>query len=230
MDTYIFSELSEETLEALVTLNEKHTPPAKWEKMQVALTPEESRRLDDIKSTLRHRHLLTMNEATLWARAIYPLLVLAEREHIQAWSSVPLKATYPTFELEGEADGALAPALGGQIRPPYLIVHEAKRGIQAPEPQFQLYGEMLAAAWLTWKKNSEALAEPTSATEQEIFGCYTVNDSWAFVRGTVSDIETEKPTFTIEFSPVYNGFWDAEHIVQLLKYIVSKHLEETKNG
>jgi hypothetical protein len=230
MNTYIFSQLSEETLETLVTLNEKYTPPAEWEKMQVALTAEESRRLDDIKSTLRHRHLLTMNEATLWARAIYPLLVLAERERIQAWSSVPLKATYPTFELEGEADGALAPTLGGQIRPPYLIVHEAKRGIQAPEPQFQLYGEMLAAAWLTFKRNSETLADPASVTEQEIFGCYTVNDSWAFVRGAVSDIETEKPTFTIEFSPVYNGLWDAEHIVQLLKFIVAKHLEEIDNG
>ncbi len=226
MDTYIFSQLTEETVETLVTLNEKYIPPAEWEKMQVALTEDECRRLEDLKSTLRHRHLLTMNEATLWARAIYPLLVLAEREHIQAWSSVPLKATYPTFELEGEADGALAPSLGGQIRPPYLIVHEAKRGIQAPEPQFQLYGEMLAAAWLTWKRN----ANPDSATEQEIFGCYTVNDSWAFVRGVVSDIETEKPMFTLEFSPVYNGIWDAEQIVKLLKFIVTKHLEEINNG
>lgn len=226
MNTYIFSQLSEEILETLVTLNEKYTSPAEWEKMQAALTSEEIRRLDDIKSTLRHRHLLTMNETTFWARAIYPMLVLAERAHIQAWSSVPLKATYSTFVLEGEADGALAPTLGGQIRPPYLIVHEAKRGIQAPEPQFQLYGEMLAAAWLTWKRNSDTSVEPASLTEQEIFGCYTVNDSWAFVRGTVSDIETEKPTFTIEFSPVYNGIWDAEHIVQLLKFIVKKHLEE----
>ena len=126
--------------------------------------------------------------------------------------------------MEGEADGALARALGGQIRPPYLIVHEAKRGIQAPEPQFQLYGEMLAAAWLTWKREGETLIE------QEIFGCYTVNDSWAFVRGVVSDIETEKPTFMLEFSPVYNGIWDAEQIVQLLKFIVAKHLEEINNG
>ena len=32
MNTYIFSQLSEETVEALVTLNEKRTPPAEWEK------------------------------------------------------------------------------------------------------------------------------------------------------------------------------------------------------
>ena len=222
MCTYVFSQLSEETLKTLVTLNEKYTPPAEWEKMQVALTTEEHRRLDDIKATLRHRHLLVMNEATLWARAIYPMLVLAEQGHIQAWSGVPLKATYPTFELEGEADGALAPSLGGRIQPPYLIVHEAKRGLHAPDPLYQLCGEMLAAAQLNWERN----ANP----EQEIFGCYTVNDSWAFVRGVVSDIETDKPTFTLEFSPDYNGIWDAEHIVQLLKFIVVKHLEEINNG
>ena len=222
MDTYIFSQLTEETLETLVTLNEKHTPPAAWENMQVTLTAEERRRLDDLTSTLRHRHLLVLNEATLWARAIYPMLVLAEREHIQAWSGVPLKAAYPTFELEGEADGALAPALGGHIRPPYLIVHEAKRGIHAPDPRFQLYGEMLAAARLNWERDPNP--------EQGIFGCYTVNDSWAFVRGVVSNIETEKPTFTIEFSPVYNGILDAAEIVQLLKFIVAKHLEEINNG
>ena len=222
MHTYVFSQLSEEIIRTLVTLNEKYIAPEAWEKMQTPLTTEEGRRLDDIKSTLYRRHLVTMNETTLWARAIYPMLMLAEQGHIQAWSSVPLKATYPTFELEGEADGALAPSLGGRIRPPYLIVNEAKRGIHAPDPQFQLYGEMLAAAWLNWERE----ANP----EQEIFGCYTVNDSWAFIRGVVSDIETDKPTFTLEFSPVYNGIWDAEQIVQLLKFIVAKHLEEINNG
>ena len=222
MDTYTFSQLSEETIRTLVTLNEKHIAPAAWEKMQITLTAEEGRRLEDIKSTLYRRHLVVMNETTLWARAIYPMLMLAEQEHIQAWSSVPLKATYSMFALEGEADGALAPTIGGRIQPPYLIVNEAKRGIHAPDPQFQLYGEMLAAAWLNWEKASKL--------EQEIFGCYTVNDSWVFVRGVVSDIEADKPTFTLEFSPVYNGIWDAEQIVQLLKFIVATHLKETNNG
>ncbi|RKU15575.1 hypothetical protein C6501_06675 [Candidatus Poribacteria bacterium] len=230
METYIFSQLTEETLRTLVTLNEKYVAPEEWEKMQIALTAEEGRQLEELKSKLRHRHLLVMNEATLWARAIYPMLMLAERGYIQAWSSVPLKASYLTFELEGEADGALAPSLGGRIQPPYLIVNEAKRGIHAPDPQFQLYGEMLAAAWLTWQKNSETDINPDSIIEQEIFGCYTVNDSWAFVRGAVSDIETEKPVFTIEFSPDYNGIWDGEQIVQLLKFIVAKHLEEINSG
>ena len=62
-----------------------------------------------------------------------------------------------------------------------------------PDPQYQLYGEMLAAAWLNCKN--------TTALEQEIFGCYTVVDNWAFVRGVVGDIESEKPTLNIEFGP-----------------------------
>ncbi len=215
MPTYAFSQLSEETLKTLVTLKGKYVAAEVWEQMQIDLTENELRRLKDLISTLRRRNLMVMNESTLWARAIYPMLVLAEQGHVQAWRGVPLKAAYATFALEGEADGALAPSLGGKIQPPYLIVHEAKRGINAPDPQFQLYGEMLAAAWLNWQKDSN--------TEQEIFGCYTVNDSWAFVRGVVSDIDVEKPTFTVEFSPDYNGILDAEYIVRLLKFIVAKH-------
>ncbi len=222
MHTYTFSQLTEETLKTLVTLNEKDIAPEVWEKMQIALTAEECRWLEELKSKLRHRHLLVMNEATLWARAIYPMLMLAERGNVQAWSSVPLKAIYPMFTLEGDADGALAPAIGGRIQPPYLIVHEAKRGLHAPDPLYQLCGEMLAAARLNWEKNPNP--------EQEIFGCYTVNDSWVFVRGVVSDIETDKPTFTLEFSPDYNGILDAEQIVQLLKFIVAKHLEEINDS
>ena len=215
MCTYALSQLSEETLKALVTLHEDTGVSDKWRKMQIALTPEEIVWLNNIISTLRDRQLVLMNEATLWARAIYPLLLLAEKDYIQAWAGVPLKATYPAFELEGEADGALAPSIAGRIQPPYLVVHEAKRGINAPNPQFQLYGEMLAAARLNWENN----AKP----EQEIFGCYTVNDSWTFTRGVVNEIESEKPTLHIEFGPVYNGILQAERIVQILKSIVARH-------
>ena len=95
-------------------------------------------------------------------------------------------------------------------------VRETKRGLNAPNPQFQLYGEMLAAAWLNWKSDAK--------TDQEIFGCYTVADSWTFVHGIVGDIETEKPTFTVELSKTYNGVWEAERIVQILKSIVAKYV------
>lgn len=219
MQTYPLSQLTEETLNILVTLYERPDVSDKWDEMTLILNPDEIKLLNYLKSLLQKRQLILMNEATLWARAIYPLLVLAEQGHIQAWAGVPLRASYPAFELEGEVDGALAMSVAGKIRHPYLVVHETKRGISAPNPQYQLYGEMLAAAWLNWKGNSNP--------EQEIFGCYTVADSWTFVYGVVSNIETEKPKLTVELSKTYNGVWETERIVQILKSIVAKHINSS---
>ncbi len=61
-----------------------------------------------------------MNEATIWARAIYPLLMLAESGNVQAWSQVSLSATYPHFELDGIVDGILGKCASGKISRPYL--------------------------------------------------------------------------------------------------------------
>ena len=227
METYSLSQLSEETLRALVTLRIQIGVSEEWRNMEKkGLTPAEGAQIDYLKSILRERDLVVMNEATLWARAIYPLLVLAEETYVQAWAGIPLKANYPAFQLEGEADGALAPAAGGKPQQPYLIVHEAKRGVHSSDPQIQLYGEMLAAAWLNWKSSANSqLVKTDSIDSQEIFGCYTVSESWTFVHGAVDGIETEKPTFTVEFSRVYNGIFEAECIVQILKAIVTKQLE-----
>ena len=216
MQTYRFSELTDETLDSLVTLHEKIGVSEAWEQMQIILTPEEGKRIDIFRANLEGLELIAMNGATLWSRVVYPLLVLAEQEHIRAWAGVPLKATYATFQLEGEADGALAPCILGRMRQPYFVVHETKCGVNAPDPLYQLLGEMLAAAWLNWKKD----ANP----EPEIFGCYTVADSWAFVRGVVGEIDADKPTFAVEKSRTYDGVSDAERIVQILKAIVAKHL------
>ena len=216
MRMYTFSQLTEEVIHSLITLHESEGALEEWEKMQIPLTEDEHRRLEDITATLRYHQLLAMNEATLWSRATYPLLVLAEQGHVRAWSGVSLKAAYPQFALEGEVDGALAPSIGWRIRPPYLIVHEAKRGLNAPDPLYQLYGEMLAAARIN--------AERDATTEQEIFGCYTVNETWVFVRGIVIDMESDKPTFAVEFAPAYSCISDAEQIVQLLKFIVAKEI------
>ncbi len=225
MEAYSLSQLSEETLRALVTLHIQVGVADEWTNMQKGdLTPAEGAQIDYLKSILRERDLVVMNEATLWARAIYPLLVLAEQAYIQAWTGVSLKATYPNFQLEGEADGALAPAAAGKPQQPYLIVREAKRGVNASDPQIQLYGEMLAAAWLNWKGGADAQSGTTPTARQEIFGCYTVSENWTFVRGIVGGIETEKPTFAVEFSRVYNGLFEAECIVQILKAIVAKQL------
>lgn len=216
MQTYRFSELTEETLDSLVTLHGKIGVSEAWEQMQITLTAEEGKRIDIFRADLEELELIAMNEATLWSRVVYPLLVLAEQEHIRAWAGVPLKATYATFQLEGEADGALAPCVLGRMRQPYFVVHETKRGVNAPDPLYQLLGEMLAAAWLNWKKDANRAPE--------IFGCYTVAASWAFVRGVVSEIDSEKPTFAVEKSRTYDGVSDAERIVQILKVIVAKHL------
>ena len=217
MQTYRFSELTEETLRTLVTLDEEDSAAETREEMQaMPLTPEESVLLEYLKSDMHQRHLPLMNEATVWTRAIYPMLRLAEQGCILAWAGVPLKAIYSTFRLEGEADGALAPSVGGRIQPPYLIVHEAKRGVDARNPQFQLYGEMLAAAWLNWERDTH--------TEQEIFGCYTIADNWTFVRGGVSGIVSEKPALAVQLSRRYNGIFEAERIVQILKTLVAKQL------
>lgn len=216
MQTYPLSQLTEDALNTLVTLYERPDISDKWDKMKLVLNTEEIGLLNYVKSLLQKRQLILMNEATLWARAIYPLLVLAEQGHIQAWAGVPLIARYPAFELEGEADGALALSIAGKMREPYLVVHETKRGIHAPNPQYQLYGEMLAAAWLNWKGNSKP--------EQEIFGCYTVADTWTFVYGIVNEIETKKPVLTVELSKAYNGVLEAERIVQILKSIVAKYV------
>ncbi len=216
MQTYPLSQLTEETLNTLVELHEQDGPIEVWKKMQIPLTAKEGVMLDYLKADTQQRHLTRLNEATLWARTIYPLLRLAEQGQVCAWAGVLLKATYPTFELEGEADGALAPAVAGKIRGPYLVVHEAKRGINAPDPLCQLYGEMLAAAWINWKTDPNP--------EQQIFGCYTITDDWTFVHGSVSEIESERPVFHVEFSPRYNGILEAERIVQLLKFIVAKRV------
>ena len=74
----------------------------------------------------------------------------------------------------------------------------------------------MLAAWLNWKNNA--------SPEQEIFGCYTVVDNWAFVRGIVNGIESEKPTLSVEFAPVYNGILEADRIVHILKSIVAKYV------
>ncbi len=217
---FTFSELSEETLNSIVKLREREVVPEKWIQRMMALNDEEQERLKFLTSYLRNRQTHLMNEATIWSRAIYPLLMLAERGNIQAWAGVPLKAQYPRFELEGEADGTLASSVSGRIRVPYLIVVlQAQRGIDAPNPQFQLYGEMLAAAWLNWRGNHQ--------TAQEIFGCYTISDSWTFVHGTVEGLEADKPVFTAELSAEYGERFEAETILQILKFIAAKYINES---
>ncbi len=212
-----FSELTRSTLESIVQLSDETISPKIWETMFVELTAAEIIHLENIKSHLLNVAVDLMNEATVWARAIYPLLLLAEHENIQAWSEVVLKAKYANFELEGVVDGVLGRTASGLIATPYLIVVEAKRGVEASYPQFQLYGQMLAAAHLNAQENKQ--------DTQEIYGCYTIADDWTFVMGKVSDMDSEKPNMSVKLSRAYAERLEAETILRILKFIVAKRFQ-----
>ncbi len=215
MSKLIFSELSENNLLSVVNLVEKDFDVEKWHKMaSEQCTKTEQEKIESIQEHLLNYQLNLMNEATIWARAIYPLLLLAERGNIQAWAEVSLNARFPRFELDGFVDGVLGRCVAGKIKTPYLVVVEAKRGLEAKEPLFQVYGEMLAAAWLNWQKSHEA--------EQNIFGCYTISDSWTFLQGVVKDFEADRPLMTVEHSREYIQRLEAVTIFQILKFIVDK--------
>ena len=93
---------------------------------------------------------------------------------------------------------------------------EAKRGLEAKNPRFQLYGEMLAAAWANWRKSSQA--------EQNIFGCYTISDNWTFVSAMVKNFEDDCPTMTVDMSKEYIQRIEAATIFQILKFIIGKYV------
>jgi hypothetical protein len=162
-----------------------------------------------------------MNEATIWSRAIYPLLLLAEQGEIEAWAEVSLYGKYNKVELFGIADGVLGKSIAGRIESPYLIVIEAKKGIEAANPVFQLYGELLAAAYQNWVNDQQP--------QQEIFGCYTIGDTWKFLRAEVEGFEEDLPTLRVEFSREYVEKLEAETIFKILKKIVGHSIKLTSS-
>jgi hypothetical protein len=215
MEKLTSSTLSLATLKRIVNFQVKDMADYEWTQVNsVALTEREQRRLQDITADLFHYPIHLMNEATLLARAIYPLLLLAEQPPIRALAEVPLQAQYAQFEIAGIADGVLAKSLSGIIETPYLVVVETKRGVETPNPLFQLDGYLLAAARLNWESNNIAC--------QEIFGCYTIADIWTFVRAEVTEIEAEKPTLQVEYSREYAQQTEAETIFKIIKRIISK--------
>ncbi|NEP01162.1 MAG: hypothetical protein F6K58_21380 [Symploca sp. SIO2E9] len=217
MTKLTFSGISKGDLKQFIHLQECGTTAYPWTEMNsIPLDEREQRQVQDITSRLLNYQTHLMNEATIWARGIYPLLVLAERENIQAWAEVSLKARYTKFELDGVADGVLGKSATGCLESPYLVVVEAKNGVEAENPLFQLYGQLLAAAHLNWESEGH---DP-----QEIFGCYTIADSWTFIRGEVEAIESELPTLRVEYSREYVEKLEAETILRILKGVVSKYL------
>ena len=163
-----------------------------------------------------------VNEATIWSRAIYPLLMLAERGTIRAWSVVPLAATFADVELRGKADGALAASIDEEIGLPYLVVMAAKRGTQGTDPVAQLLGAMLCAARLNDEGGQSVTVGGTpTPPAAEIFGCYTIADVWTFMRGRV-DWSEPRPVMSVLSSREYWEKTEAATILAMLESIVSK--------
>lgn len=216
MEKFTIAQLTLADLERVVDLHEQSGIKHPWMQVDtITLTADELRRVDDIRTNLVGRQVHLLNEATIWSRAIYPLLIIAETDDIQAWAEVPLQATYPQFMLEGIADGVLGKSGIGRVKAPYLVMVETKRGIENANPIFQLYGQLLAAARINWAEDSK---DP-----QEIFGCYTIADSWTFVRAQVEGLQTERPRLTVEVSGEYVEKVEMETILMILKRIIERH-------
>ncbi len=214
---FTFSNFTLENLTGIVNLQEGEIDDYEWTQVEnIPLTDREQQRLQYIKSDLINSDTHLMNEATLWARGIYPILLLAEQRNIQAWSQVSLQAQYTRFELEGIVDGVLGKNVAGRLESPYVVVVEAKRGVESQNPVFQLYAQLLASAFLNWKKNGHY--------SQEIFGCYTIADSWKFMRAQVEGFEADTPLLQVEYSRELGEKYEAEKIFKILKNIVSKHV------
>jgi hypothetical protein len=209
------STISKTDFQRLVHLQELKGKGYDWTQFdQLPLTATEQQRLQYLQADLLKHKILWLNEATVWSLAIYPLLLLAESEDIQVWAEVTLQAQYPQFEIDGIADGVFGKTVTGSIEAPYLVVVEAKRRMESQNPLFQLYGQLLAAAYLNWQQNNQL--------PQEIFGCYTVADIWTFIRAEVEEIEADIPTLRVEYSREYVEKLEASTILKILKGIISK--------
>lgn len=221
MEKLILSGLSKATLKRLVNIEEQNLTMLEWLQVDsIPLTEAEQQQIQFIQARLLRYHAHLMNEATLWARAIYPLLGLAEQGNIQAWAEVSLQARYVHFEIDCIADGILGKATIDGIESPYLVVVETKRGIDNQNPLFQLYGQLLGAAHINWENQGNS--------PQEMFGCYTIADSWTFIRAEIEGFEADKPTIRIEASREYSEQIEAVTIVKILKGIVRKYLNQVK--
>jgi len=210
------STLSLTTLKRVVNLQINEMADYEWTQVDaIQLTNREQQRLQELKEDLLYYPVLLMSEATLLARVLYPLLLLAEHPPIRALVQVALQARYAQFEIEGIADLALAKSISGFIESPFLIIVEVKRGIEGQNPVMQLYAHLLAAAHLNWESNGQP--------QQEIFGGYTVADTWTFIKAEVNGIDADIPTLRIEHSREYTEKLEAEIIVKILKKIVYKY-------
>ncbi len=218
MTQLTLSKLTIQDIKRVVQLKEFGSRSYDWTLVDhIELTPREQTRLTELEGTLDGDPIHLLNESTIWARAIYPLLQLSEQDDIRALSGVLLQATYQNFSLDGIADGVIGRSITGRIEVPYIVMVEAKRGIEGQNPIAQLYGELLVAARLNWENDGKAI--------QEVFGCYTIADSWTFVRAVVGEIENDRPTLTTEHSREYAEKTSSFKILKTLKFIIRHSIQ-----
>jgi hypothetical protein len=216
MKTYAFKDLSARVLAEVATIHHETEQPAVWEELGKRDVGERERvAVGLVTENLLNYKTQRANEATLWARAIYPLLVLAERGTIRAWSQIPLSATFDEIEIRGEVDGALAASVDEDPELPYLVVVEAKRGVGATDPMIQLLAAMLCAA-----RSNERGGGPV----REIYGCYTIAAVWTFLRGQL-DWSQPKPAMSVLSSREYWEKIEARTIVAVLESIVASMVD-----
>ena len=214
-----FTNVTFDDLAGIVTLRDHGLRQRPWDVLARAeLTADEQQTVDRLAADLRRYQPSLVNEATVFARSVYPLLVLAETEGVQALAGVALLAQIGDVELAGVADGALGRPVAGELRAPFLVVVEAKRGVEGVSPVAQLYAELLAAAGL----NAREAQRPS----QRLYGCYTVADSWTFVELAAEGLDTPKPTASIVTSPEYSEKTEAATIARILKSIVAARPRE----
>ena len=138
MKTVALASLTADDLASLTQLVSEGVTNDPWEAFLGATLSDEDRR--GLAFVLKHLRpfSVALNESTLWGRAIFPLLMLAETERIAAWSQVPVTGAAPAGEVAvtGVIDGVLAPegALGGA---PLL---EAHHPVEHPEDLLPLQG------------------------------------------------------------------------------------------
>jgi len=211
-----FSQMTREDIAILVKLHDLRIVPEIWDELaQGELTETERRFIDTVIGGFQRVSPTLVNEATVWARSIFPLFLLAEAEGVVVQADVPLSARLGEVELAGSADGAFGTPVLGELSAPFLIVVEAKRGVEGYNPVMQLYGELVAAAWLNTRE--------TRQPKQRIYGCYTVGATWTFVRADLDDLDTDRPSFSVASSPELGEKLEAATIVKILKSIVRRH-------
>ena len=211
MQSYNYSGLTFEIVGQLFDLD---LQAGEWQPAQGELVEKDILQIGLLRERLREDLLSLMNEATVWDRAIYPLLAMAEQRPCTAWSQINLGAVFKEFSLTGYVDGVVGMSRAGHLVAPYLIVVEAKKRLEANNPQLQVYGAMLAAAKLNWEHKE---IEP-----QTIYGCYTINDTWTFLRGQAECFMADKPRLTVGLSREYSERAEAETILQILKAIIHR--------